>query len=388
MRYVNANTVLPASLIAAIQQYYQGGCLYIPSENHRKNHPTTEYSIELEKRNQHIYLKHLEGRPNRVLAVLYHLSESSIRRIVARERIHYQNMKETIRQLLPLWGITDGRLTQIYPSAWTVGDTHVLKVYHDRQQLERNIHLSTVLLHCGIPVAEIICTEDGGKYVSHQNAFFLLSKKLPGSNITDLKDQNMARKMGCAIARLHLAFLQCEKEITFWDNSFLEEMKGWVQENLRTSGWQPLSEAAYLAAVSNLEQSYDQLPRQLIHRDVHFGNFLFLGGNFSGYIDFDLSQKNIRIFDICYFLTGLLAEETAEPITKAEWLGILNAVITGYESITKLTGAEKNAVFCVMQCIEILFVAYFTGIGDVQSANGAYRIFHFIQDCENECPFI
>ena len=341
MRYVNANTVLPASLIAAIQQYYQGGCLYIPSENHRKNHPTTEYSIELEKRNQHIYLKHLEGRPNRVLAVLYHLSESSIRRIVARERIHYQNMKETIRQLLPLWGITDGRLT-----------------------------------------------EDGGTYVSHQNAFFLLSKKLPGSNITDLKDQNMARKMGCAIARLHLAFLQCEKEITFWDTSFLEEMKGWVQENLRTSGWQPLSEAAYLTAVSNLEQLYDPLPRQLIHRDVHFGNFLFLDGNFSGYIDFDLSQKNIRIFDICYFLTGLLAEETAEPITKAKWLGILNAVITGYESITKLTEAEKNAVFCVMQCIEILFVAYFTGIGDVQSANGAYRIFHFIQDCENECPLI
>ncbi len=63
-------------------------------------------------------------------------------------------------------------------------------------------------------------------------------------------------------------------------------------------------------------------------------------------------------------------------------------MITGYESITKLTEAEKNAVFCVMQCIEILFVAYFTGIGDVQSANGAYRIFHFIQDCENECPLI
>ena len=34
------------------------------------------------------------------------------------------------------------------------------------------------------------------------------------------------------------------------------------------------------------------LPVQLIHRDVHFGNFLFDEGKFSGYIDFDLSQRN------------------------------------------------------------------------------------------------
>ena len=29
--------------------------------------------------------------------------------------------------------------------------------------------------------------------------------------------------------------------------------------------------------------------------------FLFYNNKFSGYIDFDLSQINIRIFDICYF---------------------------------------------------------------------------------------
>ena len=45
---------------------------------------------------------------------------------------------------------------------------------------------------------------------------------------------------------------------------------------------------------------------------------LFFEGDFSGYIDFDLSQRNIRIFDICYFLTGLLAEETENAYTKKE----------------------------------------------------------------------
>ncbi|MDE6990997.1 MAG: phosphotransferase [Lachnospiraceae bacterium] len=291
-------------------------------------------------------------------------------------------MKEIIEQLLPLWGIESGHVSQIYSSAWEIDHSYVVKIYHDQEQLERNIRLLSILQHCDIPVAEILCTKAGETYVTHQNAFFLLSKKLPGSSVTDLKDKTMAWKMGCAIARLHTAFLQCEQEIAFWNNSFLDEMKGWVRENLNSNDWQLISEAEYLAAVSKLELLYDSLPRQLIHRDVHFENFLFLDGDFSGYIDFDLSQKNIRVFDICYFLTGLLAEETAEPFTKTEWLALTRAVTDGYESVTGLSEAERSAIPCVMQCIEILFAAYFIGSGEIHYANGARDIFHFVQDCE------
>lgn len=84
-------------------------------------------------------------------------------------------------------------------------------------------------------------------------------------------------------------------------------MNGWVAESLTREKW--LDEETFRSAVGNLQDGYDRLPRQLIHRDVHFGNFLFDHGEFSGYIDFDLSQKNIRIFDICYFLTGLLSSQ-------------------------------------------------------------------------------
>jgi len=35
---------------------------------------------------------------------------------------------------------------------------------------------------------------------------------------------------------------------------------------------------------------------------------LFDQGKLTGYIDFDLSQKDARIFNICYFLMGLLSE--------------------------------------------------------------------------------
>lgn len=384
MKYANAKDILPEELLSMIQQYYRGGYLYIPIGNYCKGNKPTDYKIELEKRNQHIYLKHLEGRTNKQLSNIYHLSAASIRRIIAKERVRYQQMKEFIEQILPLWGITDRQLSQIYPTAWELNDSHVIKVYDDKKQLERNIKISEILSDCAIPVAKAVLTKTGEKYVAYQNNYFLMSKKLPGSNISDTRDKEIAWKMGCAIAKLHAAFMKCEREVEFWDNSLLQEMKEWVRENLADNEWKILSEEEYLKTVACLESLYDGLPRQLIHRDVHFGNFLFFEGNLSGYIDFDLSQRNIRIFDICYFLTGLLAEETEDVFTKIEWMENVKSVIAGYESILSLSDKEKEAIPCVMECIEILFAAYFIRMNDTKHACDAYNAFCFIQDCEHE----
>ncbi|MDE6233234.1 MAG: phosphotransferase, partial [Lachnospiraceae bacterium] len=273
---------------------------------------------------------------------------------------------------------------QIYPSAWEINHSYVIKVYDDKKQLERNIKISEILLDCTIPVAKTVLTKTGEKYIEYKNIYFLMSKKLRGSNISDIKDKTIAWEMGCSIAQLHMAFIKCEKEIDFWDNSLLKEMKGWIREYLTNNEWKILNEEEYSKTVELLESVYDYLPKQLIHRDVHLGNFLFFEGNFSGYIDFDLSQRNIRIFDICYFLTGLLAEETDDAFTKIEWIENAKSVIAGYESIINLSEKEKNAIPCVMECIEILFVAYFISINDTKHANDAYNVFRFIQNCESD----
>ena len=291
-------------------------------------------------------------------------------------------MKEIIARILPLWGLEARQLSQIYSSAWEVDHSCVMKAYRDRDQLERNLRISEILSECHIPVAEVVPARTGEKYVAEENCYFFLSRKLQGSNITDIKDRAMARKMGCAMARLHRAFRECEKEIPFWDNSLLDEMKGWVGDHLAKDEWQIVDRKTYSKAVEALENVYDCLPKQLIHRDVHFGNFLFFEGELSGYIDFDLSQRNIRIFDICYFLAGLLAEETEEAFTKKEWLESVEAVTAGYESVLPLSAEEKNAIPCVMECIELLFAAYYLGIEDRKHAGDAYGVFRFIQNCE------
>ena len=144
---------------------------------------------------------------------------------MALERKGARKMQEIIEEILYLWGIEENRVSQIYSSAWEVGCDYVIKFYEDRSRLERNIEIMTILWDCGIPVAEILPTKAGEKYIAHKGHFFFLSKKLQGAKVSDLKDEKTAWEMGRAIARLHRAFLVCETKIQFWDNSLLAEMK-------------------------------------------------------------------------------------------------------------------------------------------------------------------
>ena len=124
-----------------IQKYYQGGYLYIPKKNYCEERKQTAYKMELDRRDRRIYLKHMEGRSNVQLGNIYHLAETSTRRIILKEKVRYQEMRKTLEQIIPLWGMESRQLRQIYPSAWEVNHSYIIKVYDGKKQLERNIKL-------------------------------------------------------------------------------------------------------------------------------------------------------------------------------------------------------------------------------------------------------
>lgn len=379
MKYRNANHVLPEELIEMIQEYVQGEYIYIPIKEKFQSESLTDYKMELEKRDAHIYTRYLEGLGNKRLAEIYHLSESSIRRIIIKQRKGYTMMREKIHKILTEWGLQDNEIKQIYDTTWQVGENYVLKVYSDLDMMERNIKILQTLDAMNIPVGQIVPTNEKKQYVSEEDAFYFLSKKLPGSNIVQIgNDKNIALLMGEIIADLHIAFKKCEDGEVFWNNSLLDEMNGWVKENFQKNNWKYISKENYEKILSELTAIYHKLPVQLIHRDVHFGNFLFEKGKFSGYIDFDLSQRNIRIFDICYFLLGMLSEKEKLEITADIWFELVRDVFTGYEKKLQLSEEEKKAVPYVMECIELLFVSYFEDQKDVRCAEDAYKIFEFV----------
>lgn len=381
MKYRNANSVLPEELLKAIQQYVEGEYLYIPIKEKRESIVPTDYERELQMRDKHIYTKVLEGVSKKKLSDMYHLSESSIRRIVINQRREYEQMKDRIRKISNKWDIESGEPVQVYDTAWRLGEHYILKVYENVNMLERNMKILTILDGMAIPVGKILRTKENKAFAEDEQYYYILTEKLEGGNIVSLKENpGIVREMGRIIANLHIAFLECEKQETFWDNSLLGEMKGWIKASLRDSGWECVEEAEFEAVLRQLEALYDRLPVQLIHRDVHFGNFLFESGRFSGYIDFDLSQRNIRIFDLCYFLLGLLSEEEKLEVAEEEWFELLEQVFAGYQERIELIKEEKLAVPHVMKAIELLFAAWFSEQDDRKCVENAMKIFDFVDE--------
>ena len=88
MRYQKATEVLPEELVELIQEYMDGGYVYIPRKHENKKTWGEGTSIkgELKSRNDEIYKKYQEGIPVSKLAELYFLSDKSIQRILLAEK--------------------------------------------------------------------------------------------------------------------------------------------------------------------------------------------------------------------------------------------------------------------------------------------------------------
>ena len=84
MSYIKAEDILPEEVIELIQQYVDGESIYIPRKagNRLSWGCNTEYRAELNRRNERIRLERAQGASVHALALQYHLSEKSIRRIL------------------------------------------------------------------------------------------------------------------------------------------------------------------------------------------------------------------------------------------------------------------------------------------------------------------
>lgn len=286
--------------------------------------------------------------------------------------------RNTTVQVIEKYGII-GKTEKIYSSAYDVEGKYIMKKYDDLKELKRNIEMIKILSDEKIPVQNIMKTLDGKEYVQVGNEYWILTTKLKGNNIVGLDkcEDFWFFNMGVILARLHKAFQKCEDKINYWDNSLLGEMESWVLENINNAKRDYLSMDDVRESINNLREVYEELPKGLIHRDVHLGNFLFYDNEFSGYIDFDLSQRNIRIFDLCYFMLGLLLEEEENRIDENRWFGSLKYLVDGYDSELTLTQMERRSIVTVMENIELLFVGFFIGEQEEEAAKESAELYYF-----------
>lgn len=88
MKYEKAQNILPDNIIEIIQNYMDGGYIYIPrkDENKKSWGENTETKKYLKERDKVIFNRYSLGVPVKVLSQEYFLTESSIRRIIRKQK--------------------------------------------------------------------------------------------------------------------------------------------------------------------------------------------------------------------------------------------------------------------------------------------------------------
>lgn len=84
MKYINANEILPKPLIKELQNYVQGGYVYVPIKTDERKSwgEQSGYRLELDRRNEKIRQEYKNGVSLDILADRYYLSVSAVKKII------------------------------------------------------------------------------------------------------------------------------------------------------------------------------------------------------------------------------------------------------------------------------------------------------------------
>ena len=233
-----------------------------------------------------------------------------------------------------------------------VGAGYFLKRTAQSRGLESRLALTRALAAAGLLTPVPVPTLAGGDWYAEEGYCYTLTERLPGRTVTasELLDPEAARQEGAAIASLHRVLAGIEA--TAEEADLLKDLKGWALKGAKealglTNGWCE----NYLA---ELEGLWAELPRQIIHRDLCPSNLVRSGDDW-GFLDFELSQRNIRIYDVVYAAGAVLSETFGRE--EDRWRESWKALLAGYGPAEN----ERRAAPLVLLGSQFVCVAWFAG---------------------------
>jgi len=285
-----------------------------------------------------------------------------------------------IESVLSCYGInTPAAITQIYRSAWDINDTYILKINPNKSEFDKSIIVNRLLLSEEVPALDFISTPDDEPYVFYDDKYWYLMKKINGSVFDPFvgdPEQNGV-VLGKAVARLHIAFKNIEKQIDVRDADFHDELISWIMPELDKEKT-VFTDGVMDSLNTFFREDYKSLPRQLIHRDMHTSNLLFENDILSGYLDFDMIQRNVRIFDLVYLGCSQLVENYQDDARLKVWREIFFGIINGYSESLPLSEDERMAIPALFLFDEVLFTAFYLKIGQTKTAQSSKDMTNWI----------
>ncbi len=275
-----------------------------------------------------------------------------------------------IKEVLKNWGLENERLTDVVyaetgnisESVCYVGENYIIKFSPNLGNIENHITLSQAIESVGLSTATPIKTVEGKFVVASEELYFYVTKRLEGKQLkasTMYFDDYMpkARFIGEIVGQLSVALSKVDA-ITNQANIF-KSAREWAIPSLEGKMDFPKSFVErYEKEFGNI---YESLPQQIIHRDPNPGNIILCGDKW-GVLDFDLSERNLRIFDPCYAATAILSEsyETDNTDKLNQWIMIYKNILYGYDEVVKLSDSEWKAIPYVVITNQLISTAWFS----------------------------
>ncbi|MGN1188754.1 MAG: helix-turn-helix domain-containing protein [Lachnospiraceae bacterium] len=284
---------------------------------------------------------------------------------------HIMMSQKRIADILVNWGLQNEKIADIvFPetgeisdTAKYVGDEYVIKYTSNLGNVNKAVEITKALESVGLSTSSIIPTIDDKEYVTNGELYFTLFKKVVGERVMagDLyidDYEKKARFIGEIIGQLDLALQKVDVVVD--EVNTYDAVMNWALPELGAS----LSvKKAFLEEYKiKFRELYEALPRQIIHRDPNPSNIIIAQDKW-GFIDFELSESNVRIFDPCYAATAILSEtfEAGNDEKINRWINVMKEIMCGYDSVVKMTEEEKTAIPYIILSNQFISTAYFFG---------------------------
>ncbi len=293
--------------------------------------------------------------------------------------VSFMYTEKELRKILANWDIPQDQIiggvkivdgTKTANNTWQIGKDYILKT-GDRAMLLRNARAAKAIEKHGFAASVPVTTKNGDEFTEGQDIFVLIRKvkgePLPKADRFGTQCGDFGFKYGQAIAKLHSALAEEEEDLQPYEQNLFAHVTEYALPKVKKQNIQwnmGLSESFFEDYSHNFGKLFKKLPKQLIHHDPNPCNILFYGGEVSGFTDFELSERNMRLWDPCYCATGILSEQKNTENAYDKFPVILENILKGYDSVHPLTYEEKQAVYYVICSIQMICVAYFESVNE------------------------
>ena len=284
-------------------------------------------------------------------------------RISLKEEVPAMDEKQ-IRKALAFWEMEEENICGVYyhntgnrsENTFLIGKRYYLKASASFGELQRQARLQRLLSRHQL-AAGLVADREGNDVVNAAGIDFLLMEKVegkPAEAVQMIQNPESAQAIGKGLARLHMVLKTCDPLLCREEN-LISVLQDWAI---------PAAKSIMGADVPELKlllETYDDLPKQIVHRDPNPDNMLLDNGEVVCFLDFQLSRIMPRIFDLAYAATGILSNTFDRLRHPDDFVHMCHELWRGYHSLNPLTAQETAALPDMVIAVQLICVAAFAG---------------------------